>query len=245
VRFVAARLARALDVPLEPEDAADPAPRSADETTPAEALLPASALARFALRSEGDRLVLRDHGSTGPRASARRKAVFGLVLMVVAVALWLQTARAFLQHDRNLTLGALSAALLVTLTGYGFLGVARFALRYAARSVPLLWAGRDRFVIAPWVNHAGAVDRLPEGRLGAAIALEEVRGVAVLERDEHVAIEIDTDHGPMDAPAIQDEATARFFAEAIRRALADMAHPKARASARKRARERTAAATGS
>jgi hypothetical protein len=239
VRPVAAELARALEVPLEPEDASEPAPRSTEEALPAESLLPARTLARFAMRSEGDRLVLRDHGSTGSRAAARRKAIIGLILLGVAVALWIQTARAFQGGDRNVALGAGAAALLLTLASYGFLGVARFASRYAAHSVPVLWAGRDRFVITPWVNHAGAVDRLPEGRLGAAIALEELRSVVVCRRDELAAIEIDTDHGPMDALAIEDEAVARFFAEAIRGALADMAHPSTRASARKRAREKS------
>jgi len=245
VRPVAAALARALEVPIEPDDAAEPAPRSTQEALPAEGLLPARALARFAMRSEGERLVLRDHGSTGSRAAARRKAILGLVILVVAIALWIQTAHAFQGGDRNLTLGAGAGALLLTVASYGFLGVARFASRYAARSVPVLWAGRDRFVIAPWVSHTGAVDRLPEGRLGAAIALEELRGVVVCRRDELAAIEIDTDHGPMDALAVEDEAVARFFAEAIRRALADMAHPSTRASARKRLREKSAAAAGS
>ncbi|UQA55733.1 hypothetical protein [Polyangium aurulentum] len=244
VQPVAAALARALEIPLAPEDAAEPAPQSTQEALPAESLLPARALARFAMRSEGDRLVLRDHGSTGSRAAARNKAILGLVILGVALVLWIQTVRAFQGGDRNLMLGAGSAALLLTVASYGFLGVARFASRYAARSVPVLWAGRDRFVIAPWVSHEGAVDRLPEGRLGAAIALEELRGVVVCRRDALAAIEIDTDHGPMDALTLEDEAVARFFAEPIRRALADMAHPSTRASARKRLREKSAARAG-
>ncbi|MDI1448794.1 hypothetical protein [Polyangium sp. 6x1] len=232
-------LARAFAAPLEAAEGALPPP-AAPDAQPEGPVLPAGKLARFALRLEGERLVLRDHESRGPRTNARRDTLLGSILLAVALALWIQAARAFRAGDRNLTIGFSAAASLVTLTGYAFVSVARFGARYHALSAPLFWAGRDRFVIAPWVSRTGAVDLLPEGRLGAAIAMEEVRGVATPRRGELVAVEIDSDHGPMDVFLTDDAALASFWAAALRRALGEMAHPGTRASARKRARERAA-----
>ncbi|MDC3956642.1 hypothetical protein [Polyangium jinanense] len=232
-------LARAFAAPLEAAEGALPPPAE-PEPQPEGPVLPAGKLARFALRPEGERLVLRDHDSRGPRTNARRDTVLGTILLAVSLALWLQAARAFRAGDRNLTIGFTAAAALVTLSGYAFVSVARFGARYRALSAPLFWAGRDRFVIAPWVSRTGAVDLLPEGRLGAAIAMEEVRGVSTPRRDDLVAVEIDSDHGPMDVFLTDDAALASFWAAALRRALGDMAHPGTRASARKRARERAA-----
>ncbi len=234
-------LAEAFAAPLEPLEGegsihalGDPSPH------PEEPVLPAGKLARFALRVEGERLVLRDHESQGPRQNARRKAVLGTILLALALVLWIQAARALRAGDRNLTVGLVAAAMLVTLAAYASLSVARFGARYRALSAPLFWVGRDRFVIAPWVSRTGAVDLLPEGRLGAAIALEEVVRVSTPRRDDLFAVEIDSDHGPMDVLVTDDEALAAFWAAALRRALGEMRHPGARASARKRARERAA-----
>jgi hypothetical protein len=238
VHAVAARLARALGIPL--DDADPPAPEALPKGA-APALLPAGKLARHAMRTEEDRFVLRDHGSLGPRTTAGTKGAIGAALLVAALALWAQAARMFGQGDRNMTIGFAAAAALVTLAGYAFVGVARYSARYSARSAPLLWMGRDRFVIAPWVNRTGGVDRLPEGRLGAAIKLEELRGVSAQPRDGLTAVELDTDHGPMDALVTDDPQVASLWCEALRRTLAEVAHPSTRASARKRARERAAA----
>ncbi|TKD12032.1 hypothetical protein [Polyangium fumosum] len=232
-------LAGAFAAPLEAAEGTLPAP-AAPDVQPEEPVLPAGKLARFALRLEGERLVLRDHENQGPRTNARRNTVLGSILLALALALWVQAVRAFRAGDRNLTIGFASAAALVTLSGYAFVSVARFGARYRALSAPLFWAGRDRFVIAPWVSRTGAVDLLPEGRLGAAIAMEEVRGVSTPRRDDLVAVEINSDHGPMDVFLTEDAALAAYWAAALRRALGDMAHPGTRASARKRARERAA-----
>ncbi|MRG91229.1 hypothetical protein [Polyangium spumosum] len=239
VARAAAPLARAFAAPLEAAEGLLAVPQE-PEPSPEAPLLPAGKLARFELRPEGERLVLRDHESLGPRQTTRRNTVLGAILLALALGLWIQAARALRAGDRNLTIGFGAAALLVTLTGYAFVSVARFGARYHAPSAPLFWVGRDRFVIAPWVSRTGAVDLLPEGRLGAAIALEELRDVSTPRRDDHVAVEINSDHGPMDVFLTDDEELASFWAAALRRALGDMAHPKARASARKRARERAA-----
>lgn len=236
VLAVARPLAKALAAAMDPDtgNAVDP---SGEAPSPA---LPAGKLARFVMRSEGDRFVLRDHETQGPANAARSKAIFGITLLVLAAPLWIEAARSFSRGDRNLTVGLAAVALLITLAGYAFVSIARYASRYRAASEPLFWVGHDRFVIAPWVSREGAVDKLPEGRIGAAIALEEVRSVSAQPRDGHFAVEVDSDHGQMDVLASNDEATATFWASAIRRTLADFAHPKARASARKRARERAA-----
>jgi len=235
----AAPLARAFAAPLEPAEATF-SPSDEPDAQPEGPVLPAGKLARFALRPEGERLVLRDHDSLGPRQNARRNTVLGGILIALALGPWIQAARAFRDGDRNLTIGYVAVAAFVTLAGYAWFSVARFGARYHARSVPLFWAGRDRYVIAPWVSRTGAVDLLPEGRLGAAIALEELRAVSTVRRDDLVAVEINSDHGPMDVFLTDDEELAAFWAVALRRALADMAHPVARVSARKRARERAA-----
>jgi len=237
---VAIPLAQALAIPLEPTEEGSDEPHPKPDEAKAEPLLPASKLARFTMLLEGERLVLRDHGSRGPRASSRSKAIIGAILAAAAVATWIEASRILLEGDRNLTLGAIAVAALVTLGAVAFLSVARFAASYQALSAPLVWIGRDRFVVAPWVSRAGAIGVLPEGRLGAAIALEEVRNVSTPPRGNHIAIEIDSDHGPMDVLLADDPALASFWASALRRALSEMAHPNSRVSARKRFRDRAA-----
>ncbi|WP_437284020.1 hypothetical protein [Sorangium sp. So ce406] len=250
VEAVAAPLAAALRVPLqtargtEPPDAV--APRPLPEPAPAPALA-AAALARFAIRSEGELFVLRDHASHGPRGSATRNALIGGALLLLALALWIQVMRSVAAGDSGIAIGVGSAAALLSLAGYAFLGVARFSSRYAARSSPVASFGAGRFVVAPWVSRTGAIDLRPEGRLGAAISAGEVHAVQVQPRGDGFAVEIDTDHGPIDALLTDREDVARYWRDAMDRAVASVRHPggpSARQRLRARAQSQQAATAG-
>ena len=236
VTAFARRLAAYLDAPLEgapsaDDDAASPEPIGA---------LPAADLARFALRTEGDRVVLRDYAGEGPRATAGRNRVLGAALMLSGLGFWIKLALALTRsggsNGEAVAFGA--AAALLTLAGYAFLGVARFSARYQARSTALVAVGRDRLIVLPWVSRSGAVDSRPEGRLGAAIPLGEVRSPSVTARGEEHAIVLDTDHGAIDALGCEEERVATFWAAALARVTDEARHPQAAASARQRARSR-------
>lgn len=235
----ARRLADYLGAPLEGAPSAD-----GDAATPATAepigALPAADLARFALRTEGDRVVLRDYAGEGPRATAGRNTVVGAALMLSGLGFWIKLALALARSGGStgeaVAFGA--AAALLTLAGYAFLGVARFSSRYQARSTALVSVGRDRLIVLPWVSRSGAVDARPEGRLGAAIPLGEVRSPAVAARGEESAIVVDTDHGAIDALGCEQESVAAFWAAALARITDEARHPQAAASARQRARSR-------
>ncbi len=249
VEAVAAPLAAALRVPLATARGAEPpgaiASRPLPEVAPAPALT-AAALARFAIRSEGELLVVRDHASQGPRAAATRNALIGAVLLVAALALWIQTMRSASAGDSGIAIGVGSAAALLSLAGYAFLGVARFSSRYAARSAPVASFGPGRFVVAPWVSRTGAIDLRPEGRLGAAISAGEVHGVGVQPRGDRFAVEIESDHGPIDVLLTDREDVGRYWRDAMDRAVASVRHPggpsaKQRLRARSQAQPSTAA----
>ncbi|WP_437849623.1 hypothetical protein [Sorangium sp. So ce363] len=252
VEAVAAPLAAALGVPLETARGTEPpgaiAPRSLPEPAPTPPpALPAAALSRFAIRSEGELLVLRDHASHGPRGSAARNALIGAALLLGALALWIQVMRSVSAGDSGIAIGVGSAAALLSLAGYAFLGVARFSSRYAARSAPVVSFGPGRFVVAPWVSRTGAIDLRPEGRLGAAISAGEVRDIRVLPRGDRFAVEIETDHGPIDALLTEREDVARYWQDAMDRAVASVRHaggPSAKQRLRARAQAQQAPAAG-
>jgi hypothetical protein len=239
-RSIAARLSAALGVPLrrrgvevsieagEAPAALTPAPEAAE-------------LARFALRTEGDAVVLRDWDSMGPRASAARDGWIGGVLLLGAVAGWVELWRS-VDGGRlaGVTVAAGVVAALLTLAGYAFLGVARFSSRYRASCAPLVSVGRDRIVVLPWVGRDGAVDTRPEGRLGAAIPLGEVRGSSPRPRSKGFAVELDTDHGPIDAMVCPSAASADLWCAVLDRAVDEARHPRQGATARQRARQRAA-----
>jgi hypothetical protein len=248
VRAVAPRVAQALGVPLhfagaaaEMEPGEAPAPVGPEAT--------AEVLARFAARREGDRVVVRDWDSRGPRASATRNAWIGAALLAVAAAAWVVVWRAVSGG------GASSVVVAASITGalfavgaYAFLGVARFAAKYRATSAPLAAVWRDRIVVLPWVARDGAVDARPEGRLGAAIPLVEVRSATPRRRggdgDPTVAVALDTDHGPIDAMICPDEASAALWCAVLDRLVDEARHPRQGATARQRARARARAGGG-
>ncbi|MEO7329192.1 MAG: hypothetical protein ABI193_11480, partial [Minicystis sp.] len=232
---VAEALARFLGVPFTPPEAPIEGEPHPAPITPAPS---AAELARFALRSEGERFVLRDHGSLGPRETARRNFIIGGLLSASAALAGFEAVTAYRSGNQGVTIAAGAAFALLALAGFAFLGVARFAARYGASSSPLATVGRDRLVILPWVSREGAVDRRPEGRLGAAIPLGEVRAPSVKSRGDLFAVEIDTDHGAMDAMITPHEGVARYWAAALARRTDEARHPHAASSARQRARQR-------
>jgi len=239
----AQRLADYLGVPREGAPSSpSPDGDAGDAMIPEPAGAPGAAdLARFALRTEGDRVVLRDFADVGPRATAGRNTVVGALLMLVALGSWIKLALLLTSPaastGERVAFGAAGA--LFTLAGYAFLGVARFSSRYAARSTALVALGRDRLIVFPWVSRGGAVDSRPEGRLGAAVSLGEVRSPSVAERGGGRAVVIDTDHGPIDALTCDRDNVAAFWAAALARVTDEARHPQAGASARQRARARS------
>jgi hypothetical protein len=241
-RTIAALLADVLGVPVEPSVEADAAalPEALGED------VGAAELARLSMRAEGDRVILRDWDSRGPRETAGRNAAIGAALMVAAVAAWLGLWRSLSPSGSGSSGAAIACGVLgalLTLAGYAFLGVARFSAKYGATSAPIVAVGRDRIVVAPWVGRSGAVDARPEGRLGAAIPLHEVRQAHAKARGHGVAVELDTDHGPIDAVVCSGEATARLWCGALNRAIEEARHPRQGATARQRARQKAAATT--
>ncbi|MFO0760954.1 MAG: hypothetical protein U0359_31040 [Byssovorax sp.] len=235
-RAVGERLADFLGVPLDA-----PAADSGEEGALPEPIAPqlgAVELARFALRSESDRYVLRDHRSRGPKESAGRNTVVGALLLLVAAAAGFEGFSAYTAHEQGKSIAGGALFALFALAGYAFLGVARFSSRYGATSSPLCAIGRDKLVILPWVSRDGAIDLRPEGRFGAAIPLGEVRAPSVKSRGDLFGVEMDTDHGPIDAMITEHESVARYWAEVLTRHANEVRHPQAGASARQRARQR-------
>lgn len=239
-RSIAAGLAEAMDLPPPRENEAE-----AEAAEPPPALgeaLDAALLARFSLRTEGDRLVVRDWDSRGPRATAARNTWIGGAIMAVAALCVVALAEALRTGSQGSAIGAGAAAALLGLTGYTFISVARFSAKYHARSAPLVWIGRDRLVVMPWVGRDGAVDARPEGRFGAAVPLADVSGARVTTSAGAIAVRIETDHGPFDAVICPDRAVADLLCAVIERAMDDARHPRANATARQRFRARAAAA---
>lgn len=234
---VAARIGEMIGAPI--TRGGEPfAPGAGDLPAPISAGLRPDEIARFGMRTEGERVIVRDWDSRGPRASAARNAWIGAALMVVAIACWALLARS-LGDDKGsggAAIGAGIGAALFTLAGYAFLGVARFSAKYGARSAPMLAVGRDKLVVLPWVARDGAVDARPEGRLGAAIPLVEVKGAGTSPSAGGIAARLETDHGPFDVIICDREEVASAWAAAIERVIDEARHPRAGATARQRFR---------
>src|SRR5262249_16306951 len=151
VHVVAQRLAGLLGLPA-PDAATDK-----DITLP-DALGPIAplSLARFALRSEGERIVLRDHASVGPRASAPPHTVIGVLLMAIAGLFGARFAIALGAGSTGLGVAFGAGVALFTLAAVAFLGVARYSARYHAESQAMIAFGLGRFIVLPWVSRSGA-----------------------------------------------------------------------------------------
>lgn len=240
LRSFAARLARAMSVPASLPGAAA---EEIDEA-PSEPVghVPAGALARFALRSEGPCLVLRDFDSRGPKEGVALHMLIAAVFGAGAAGAWTMFAKSGAEsgYGAGMSLAWLGGSLLLTLATVAFLGVTRFALKYKAHSAPLVSIVAGKVTVAPWVARDGALMVAPEGRFGAGIDLHEVRGVSMKERNGRFAVEVDTDHDPLDALLIDDRAIAEHLAKALHRAIDDL-RPIGGPSARQRFRARAQA----
>ena len=242
VRAFAGRLARALGVPASLPAAGAEKAGDGDGEGERTNRIQARTLARYTLRGEGPRLVLRDLGSRGPREGAGRHFVIGLVFALLSAGAWTMAARSAgaAGLGASASLAWIGGAALLTLAAVAFLGVARFASRYVAGSAPLVSIGGGKLTVAPWVSRKGAVMLEQEGRFGAAVELGEVTGVSVKDRDGLSALEIATDHGPFDALVTEDEGGARALAGALARAIDDLRPAAGGPNARQRARARAA-----
>jgi len=242
VRAFAGRLARALSVPASLPASGAQAEESASDgaVAEAEAPMPARVLARFTLRGEGPRLVLRDFASRGPREGAGLNFVIGMVFAALSAGAWTMAAKSAgaAGLGSSSSLAWIGGGALLTLAAVAFLGVARFSSRYVAGSAPLVSIGGGKLTVAPWVSRKGAVMLEQEGRFGAAIDLGEVKGVSVTPRDGRLAVEIATDHGPFDALVTEDAGVARLLSGALSRAIDDLRPQLGAPNAKQRARAR-------
>jgi len=242
VRGFAAKLARALSAPASlPADAGGDEAEGAGSEEASIQGVSARSLARFALRSEGPRLVLRDFDSRGPKEGALLHLVIGLAFAGAAAFAWTMFARAGGEPGASgsaVWFAWLGGSALLTLAAVAFLGVARFALQYKAGSAPLVAIGAGKVTVAPWVARTGALMTAPEGRFGAGIDFAEVGAVTVQPRKGLHAVEVATDHGAIDALLIGDRAVAEHLARALGRAIDDMRPAGGGPSARQRFRMR-------
>lgn len=222
--------------------AVDP-PADEDDRAPAGAV-GAPRLARFTLGWEGDRLVLRDLTSRGPRESAVLwgAVVVGALLGAVAASVALVLS---VRAGAPWTAVALRAGVtaVFVLGAFAFFHVARHAWRYRAEGAPVAVFADDRVVVAPWVGRDGAVDPRPEGRFGAGVRAAEVHRVHVEPRDGLHAVSLDTAHGPIDVATLDDPAEADLLREVVERSLSGVASPVRRKTSLMRGRERAAAAS--
>lgn len=186
---------------------------------------------RFSVGFEGDAVVVRDHESRGPRDRIQRYVILGtlsLLLAVAAVFAFIAQLRANAPLTSTIGFGA---AIPVSLLGaVAMFEIARYAGKYRALSAPLAWFADDRVVVAPWVSRAGAVDRSPEGRFGAAISPREITGVEVRSSGEAFAVTLDGPHGPIEVLLTQEREVARRYQLIIERVVRAVAAPKRRAA---------------
>ncbi len=179
---------------------------------------------RLAWSREGEVIVLRDYGNAGPSRYTGAYRTTSIVSLVVALALGGSIA---LQAVAGAPVGALIGSAAVTLVllvnAFAFFQIARFAGRYASDSLALAWFGDDRVVVGPWLSRYGAVDTRPSGRLGAAIPTVEVNGIACFEREGQHAVEMASEHGPLEivrTPSAALAADVKRFAEELLQSIA-------------------------
>lgn len=240
---VAARFADALGVPLSSNDSGAPTDRVVD-TPPPRGPVSAQELARFVLRSEGDRLVLRDHGRPGPRSLVTRHFGLAILFAVPALAAWALLARGLAESQGTSDLVAFgAAAALFSLAAYAFFGVGRYASRYSADSLPVLALYPGRVAPLPWVARDGAIELRHDGRFGAAFPPDEVSGFVTRPRGSGVALDVEGDHGPIQLVDGLSTEVAALLAAALERAVTDVAHPAPRGGGRAKLRERRARAS--
>lgn len=183
--------------------------------------------ATLAWSREGDVIVLRDYANPGPSRYASAYRTTSIVSLVVAVALGASLA---VQAVAGAPVGALigtgAVAAVLLVNAFAFFKIAGFAGRYASDSLALAWFGDDKIVVGPWLSRYGAVDTRPSGRLGAAIPTAEVNGVERFERDGVHAVEVASEHGPLEIVRTPSASIADDVARVARGLLEAVAAPK-------------------
>lgn len=198
-------------------------PHTNRDATPS-APLSARSLARWALRREGDLFVLRDHASRGPREAAAREWLGTALLGLGGVVAWIAAYDAY-RGERYETLAITGAiGLVLTLAAFATLRIARHSARYRANSQALLYASRDRIVIAPWHSRSGAVDLKPEGRYGAALRIAELETIDVVADGSGFTLRAHSSHGPFDIGTLETEEQAKRWQGAVLRLLERVSH---------------------
>jgi hypothetical protein len=186
---------------------------------------------RFSLAREGDVIVLRDFEDAGPRGRAGRFVVLAVALLAASLAAgWLTFAKYSVVGPTTTVAGYLVSTVVLAVGSFAMSRIAAFARSYQAGHAALAWFGDDRVVVLPWVSRAGAVDRRPEGRLGAAIPIAEIDEVVLDEREGHFAVTMKGPHGPMDIATSPDRPTAEELLASVRELLASVASPRRRRS---------------
>jgi len=232
-RPLAVRLAEFLGVALEaPRFHGEPVPRgSAQQLTPASPATPATGLraeqlARFALRTEGGHVVMRDYESRGPSRGAGRELIVATVLALTGIGLWFAVAR---EVTAGASMGSIAAlvvvAVAVSVASYGFLGAAWYSAQRSATSKPLLCIHEDHFVVAPSVARDGAVktSRL-DGDFGGAIAIKDWRAVSLRQAGLFTSVDIDSRHGLMEVLSTDDVLVAERLRELLERHIRLASH---------------------
>jgi hypothetical protein len=197
-------------------------------------------LARLSIGLEAERLVLRDHDGPDPKKYLGAYRVAAALFAVVAVGLWATLGIEAQRAGVGALLGTGALALVSSIAAYAFFEIARFTARYDADSVALAWFGADRVVVAPWVSRRGAIDTRPMGRFGSAIRTAEIQGCSSLEKDGMAAIELSTEHGPIEVVRLADAGAGVAFAKVIERTIATVAAPEKKKTALMRAKARRA-----
>ncbi len=215
---VAHALARRLEVPCDA-----PALDADGDAAPAPPLS-ASSLARWMLRREGELFVLRDLASRGPREAALKEWV-GMAAMALGAGIaWVAAYDAY-RTERFQTLAIAGAiGLVLTLAAYATFHIAMHSTRYRAKSEALLYAARDRFVVAPWHSRSGAVDHKPEGRYGAALRVRELERIDVIPDGDGFTLRAHSSHGPIDIGTLETEEQATTWRNAVVRLLERVSH---------------------
>jgi thioredoxin-like negative regulator of GroEL len=223
--MVARPLAKRLDVPIEGVDSSEVDAEGDLQSAPTEPPLSARQLARWALRREGEHFVLRDHASRGPREAAPREFAVLAAFVLAGVAAWYGVSQAWAEQNYELLAIVGAIAVVFTLASWAMSHIAIFSSKYRARTEALLYMARDRFVVAPWVSRAGAIDIKLEGRFGKAIPIEEIEALDVEEDGDAFSLMIRTrDHGPFSLGSLESEAEARAWQRALARLVEGTAH---------------------
>jgi hypothetical protein len=184
---------------------------------------------RFSLAREGDVIVLRDFEDAGPRGRAGRFVALAVVLLAASLgAGWLTWSTYAAVGPTTTVAGYLVSTLVLAVGAFAMSRIAAFARRYAPTHAPLAWFGDDRVVVLPWVSREGAVDRRPEGRLGAAIPIGEIDEVVLEARDGAFAVTMRGPHGPMDVATTPDRAAAEELLRSVRGLVTTVASPRRR-----------------